>query len=212
MSKDIRILLVEDHDIVREGLRSLLEARPHHTVVAEAATGREALELARTASPQVAIVDINLPEMNGIETTRLLRKSFPELKVIGLSVHTGGRLVGEMISAGAAAYLPKSSAARELFAAIESVLKGRMYISPTVNHAGSGPAHDLLASLSPRERQVLQLFAEGRTTKEVAAHLHLAEVTAHTHRQNIMRKLRCRSIAEITRLAIREGVTSLDFS
>lgn len=212
MNSPIRILLVEDHDIVREGLRSLIEARPDHVVVAEAATGREALALAQTTSPQVAIMDINLPELNGIETTRQLTAAHPRVKVIGLSVHTGGRLVHEMLAAGAAAYLPKSCAARELFAAIESVMKGRMYVSPAIQEAAPGSASDPMASLSGRERQVLQMLAEGRSTKEVARLLGLVTATVHTHRQNIMRKLRCRSIADITRLAIREGVTSLDFA
>ena len=212
MSTPIRVLLVEDHDIVREGLRSLIEDRPGHVVVAEAATGRDAIALAATTAPQVVIMDINLPELNGIETTRLLTAAHPRLKVIGLSVHTGGRLVHEMIAAGAAGYLPKSCAARELFAAIESVTKGRMYISPAIEQTAPGAAAAPLASLSGRERQVLQLLAEGRSTKEVARLLDLVTATVHTHRQNIMRKLRCRSIAEITRLAIREGVTSLDFT
>lgn len=211
MSTPIRILLVEDHDIVREGLRSLIEARPGHLVVAEAATGRAALDLVPTTSPHVVILDINLPELNGIETTRQLATAHPRVKIIGLSVHTGGRLVHEMIAAGAAGYLPKNCAARELFAAIESVMKGRMYVSPALNESVPGGATDPLAALSGRERQVLQLLAEGRSTKEVARLLDLVTATVHTHRQNIMRKLHCRSIAEITRLAIREGVTSLDF-
>lgn len=212
MKDSIRILLAEDHDIVREGLRTLIDAQPGHQVVAEAATGRQALALAQSKSPQVAIMDINLPEMNGIEVTREITRTLPELKVIGLSVHTGGRLVSEMIAAGAAAYLPKNCAARELFAAIAAVMKGRMYLSPAITQPGIGPSRGTLDVLSNRERQVLQLLAEGRHTKEVAQMLRIAEVTVHTHRQSIMRKLHCHSVAEITRLAIREGLTSVDFT
>ncbi len=212
MKDSIRILLAEDHDIVREGLRTLIDAQPGHQVVAEAATGRQALALAQSKSPQVAIMDINLPEMNGIEVTREITRTLPELKVIGLSVHTGGRLVSEMIAAGAAAYLPKNCAARELFAAIAAVMKGRMYLSPAIAQPGIGPSRGTLDVLSSRERQVLQLLAEGRHTTEVAQMLRIAEVTVHTHRQSIMRKLNCHSVAEITRLAIREGVTSVDFT
>jgi two-component system, NarL family, response regulator NreC len=212
MKAPVRILLVEDHDIVREGLRSLITDRDGCQVVAEARTGYEALELARAAQPEVAIVDINMPEMNGIETTRRLLECQASLRVIGLSVHAGGRFMNEMLAAGAVGYLPKKCAARELFDAIRTVLKGRMYISPEVAHAGApeGGGRSLLAVLSPREREVLQLLAEGRSTKEAASVLKLAVATVHTHRQNIMRKLHCASVADLTRLAIREGIVSLD--
>jgi two-component system response regulator NreC len=216
-ASDVRILLAEDHDIVREGLRSLIDASPGYVVVAEAATGTQAIALAASADVQVAVLDINLPEINGIEVARRLQKEVPAVRLVGLSVHTGGRFVDEMLKAGCLAYLPKSCAARELFVAIDAALRGDVYVSPEIdrcgaNASGLGPrtqALNPLASLSSREREILQLFAEGRSTKEIAAVLALAVVTIHSHRQAIMRKLKCGSVVEMTRLAIREGLTSV---
>lgn len=218
MSAPIRIVLAEDHAIVREGLRSLLESQEGIAIVGEAEDGRQALQLIRQTSPDVVVMDINMPELNGIEATRQILTIHPDGKVIGLSVHVQAQFVSEMIRAGATGYVPKKSAARELLTAIHTVMAGNMYISPEVTeqvmerHVRRPPPQSATAfsKLTGREREVLQLLAEGKTVKETASILCLSVPTVHTHRQSIMRKLNHHSIAELTKYAIRQGLTSLD--
>lgn len=215
----IRILLAEDHAIVREGLRSLLESHEGIVIVAEAEDGRQALTYAEKTRPDVVVMDINMPELNGIEATRRILSVRPQTKIIGLSVHLQAQFVSEMIRAGATGYIPKKSAARELLTAIQVVTAGNMYISPEVTEQvmdrhvrRPDETSDATAfsQLTGREREVLQLLAEGKSVKETASILSLSVPTVHTHRQSIMRKLNQYSIAELTKYAIRQGLTSLD--
>lgn len=213
----IKIILADDHSIIREGLRPLLEKEPDMEVVGEAENGRQALALAQTLKPDVAIMDISMPDLNGIEATRQIRQDFPQCKVIGLSVHTDNQYVARMIQAGASGYLPKSCAFKELAAAIRDVMNGKTYLSPKVVDSvveylqkAKPEADSAAAALTPREREVLQLLAEGKATKEIAAALNISERTAEAHRQNIMAKLNLHSIAELTKYAISQGLTSLE--
>ena len=216
MDRKIRILLTEDHEVMRAALRSLLDAREEFAVVGEASNGREMMAIVEKAAPDVVVMDINMPELNGIEATRQLCARWPHIKVLGLSVHTKGRMVSELIKAGAQGYVPKSSAAQELLTAIRTVVKGKMYISPEVlgdlveTRSREASGESAFVKLTEREREVLQLLAEGSSTKEVADKLRLSVPTIHTHRQHIMQKLGARSIADLVRYAIREGIVSAD--
>ncbi|MBN2163659.1 MAG: response regulator transcription factor [Pontiellaceae bacterium] len=216
MEKQIKLLLAEDHEIMREALRSLLDEHDEYVVVAEAQNGREAIALAASTRPDVIVMDINLPELNGIEATRRLHEDFPNMHIIGLSVHEKGRMVMEMMNAGARGYLPKTSAARELIDAINTVMEGKVYVSSSVlsglmdaQRMSSHP-DDAFARLTEREREVLQLLAEGYATKEVADKLDLSVPTVHTHRQHLLQKLDARGVADLVRYAIREGITSTE--
>jgi DNA-binding NarL/FixJ family response regulator len=211
-------MLVEDHTVMREALHSLLESKEDLLVVGEASSGREALSIAEQTAPDVIILDINIPELNGIDVTRQLTYRSPQARILGLSVHEKGRMVTEMIKAGASGYVPKSCASRELLDGIRTVASGKMYISPQVLgdvvESGMRPPSDekdnIFSALSEREREVLQLIAEGHSTKEIGDVLCLSVPTIHTHRQNIMKKLKARSIADLVRYAIREGIVSSD--
>lgn len=213
----IRIVIADDHTIVREGFRSLLEAQEGMAVVGEAAEGRSAVRLARDLHPDVVIMDVRMPELNGIEATRQITAEHPSVKVIGLSMHLEKQFVSEMLKAGAAGYLLKDCPSEELVMAIKAVKKGKMFLSPAV--AGKvvesfvirrdGPDSTAFTSLTERERQVLQLIAEGSSIKEIAGLLHLSVNTIHTHRKNIMEKLDLQSTAALTKYAIREGLTEL---
>ncbi len=214
----VRILLADDHKIVRDGLRALLESQPGVTVVAEADNGRATVRLARDLLPDLVIMDIGMPDLNGIDATRQIVNEFPGVKVIALSMHADRRFVVQMFRAGASGYLLKDCAFEELARAVRAVLKNQTYLSPAV----AGPVmedyiHYLSAAstaesgaLSPREREVLQLLAEGRSTKEVAALLCVSVKTIETHRQQIMGKLNIHNVAELIKYAIREGLTSLE--
>lgn len=215
----MRILLADDHRIVRQGLRSLLEAEADFSVVAEADNGRMAVELTESLGPDVVVMDVGMPEMNGVEATRRIVVNNPQVKVVALSMHSDRRFVAEMLKAGAAGYLLKDGAFEELVGAIRTVAAGRTYLSPRIadvvvegylrnQAAPSEPT--AYAKLSPREREVLQLLAEGKATKEAAAALHLSVKTVETHRRQIMEKLNLYSVAELTKYAIREGLTSLE--
>lgn len=217
MNRPIRILLVEDHAVMRAALRSLLDSNEEITVVGEASNGREMMGLIDKSTPDVVLMDVNMPELNGIEATRQLCAQNPDIKVLGLSLHVKGRMVSEMLNAGARGYVPKSSAASELLEAIHSVVAGKMYVSPEVledfveAHSRSASLETAFTKLTEREREVLQLLAEGYPTKEVAQKLSLSIPTTHTHRQHLMQKLEARSIADLVRYAIREGIISTDF-
>jgi len=213
----IKVLLADDHKIVRDGLRTLLEKHADIAVLGEAEDGREALQLAGKLSPDVVVMDIAMPELNGIEATRQILSEHPGIKIVALSMHSDKRFVSEMLKAGASAYLLKDCAFEELITAIRTIMKGKIYLSPGIagvvladyirSDRKSEPS--VFSQLSDREREVLQLMAEGKTTKEVAAHLNVSIKTVETHRTNIMTKLDIHSIAELTKYAVREGLTSL---
>ncbi len=213
----IRILLADDHKIVRQGLRTLLEKEPDMEVVAEAEEGRMAVRLARKLAPQVVIMDVGMPDLNGIEATRQVLADTPGLKVIALSMHSDRRFVVNMLKAGASGYLLKDSAFEELAAAIRVVMLNKTYLSPGVSDIVikdyvQGPREDssVFSVLTPREREVLQLMAEGKSTKQIADRLHVSVKTIETHRQQIMTKLGIHSVAELTKYAVREGLSSLE--
>ncbi len=213
----IRILLVDDHKIMRDGLRTLLAQQSDMEVVAEADTGRRAVSLAKELDPDVVIMDVGMPELNGIEAARRIRHESPEVKVIALSMHSDRRFVAGMLGAEASGYLLKDCAFEELARAIHTVMSGQIYVSPgiaktvledyvrTVSSSGG-----TRPTLSPREREVLQLLAEGRSTKQIAHALSVSVKTVETHRAQVMEKLDIHSIAELTKYAIREGLTSLE--
>lgn len=213
----IRIVLADDHRIIREGLRALIAGLHGMEVIAEAADGRTAVRLARELKPDVIIMDIGMAELNGMEATRQIRAETPRTKVIALSMHSDARFVAEMLKAGSSGYLLKDSAFEELARAIKAVTANQTYLSPGISgvvikdYVGRlGEARPEPATpLTPREREVLQLVAEGHSSKEIAAKLHVSLKTVDTHRQQIMGKLGLRSVAELTKHAIREGLTDL---
>jgi DNA-binding NarL/FixJ family response regulator len=212
----IKILLVDDHKIMRDGLRSLLKSQPGMQVIAEAVNGREAVRLALDKRPDVVIMDIDMPDLGGIETTRQMCAALPEVKVIGLSIHSEKHYVVNMLRAGASGFLSKDCPFDELAQAINTVVANRTYLSPGIAEAmiedymTGVPLTESSAFsvLTPREREVLQLIAEGRSTKEIASHLNVSVKTVDTHRRQIMDKLKLHSIADLTKYAIQEGLTS----
>jgi DNA-binding NarL/FixJ family response regulator len=217
---DIRLLLADDHKILRDGLKSLIEREPGMCVVAEAENGRQTIALARKAAPHVIIMDIAMPDLNGIEATRRILEENPNTKIVALSGHANKRFVKGMLTAGASAYVLKKRAYEDLVRAVKAVLKGKKYLSPTIARGvindyvelsnTAVPENPAFVVLTDREREVLQQVAEGKTTKEIAAALRVSVKTIETHRRNIMEKLNLHSVAELTKYAIREGVTSTD--
>jgi len=213
-----RVLLVDDHTIIREGLRSLLEKQPEMEVVADIDDGRKAVELVRELSPDIVIMDVTMPGLNGIEATRLIASESPEAKVIALSIHSQRRFVADMLSAGAAGYILKECLFDELVQAIGVVTSGGRYLSPKiaevvvddyVKHL-SNISDSPLSALTGREREVLQLVAEGKSTKDIALELHVSTKTIEANRRQIMEKLDVHSVAELTKYAVREGLTTLE--
>jgi DNA-binding NarL/FixJ family response regulator len=213
----MKVVLVDDHRMVRDGLRAVLE-RAGVEVTGEAATGHEALTEVRRLRPDVVVMDITMPELNGIDATKRLMAELPGLKVLALSMNADRRYVIAMLEAGAVGYLLKNSASEELLIALEAVARGETYLSPAI--AGSVVARAIQGSPTPRsaeerpltvrEREVLQLVAEGKSSKEIGSILHIAVPTVETHRRQIVEKLNLRSIAELTKYAIREGLTSTE--
>jgi DNA-binding NarL/FixJ family response regulator len=213
----LNVLLADDHRILRQGLRSLLEKEPDLRVTAEADNGRDAVASLESANFDLAIMDISMPGLNGIEAARKLLAISPSLRIIGLSMHTDRRFVSEMLKAGAVGFVSKDSAFEELVQAIRTVLSGKVYLSPAVagvviddyiRRAEPGE-RNVFSSLTAREREVLQLMSEGRNTKQIAMDLHVSIKTVETHRRQIMEKLDLYSLAELTKYAIREGLTTL---
>ncbi len=213
-----RIVLADDHKIMREGLRSLLATAPGLEVVGEADNGRTAVQLARRLSPDVVVMDVAMPDLNGVEATRMIRSEVPHVKVIALSLHAERRFVTRMLRAGASGYLLKGCAFQELVDAIRVVMAKQTYLSPAIAtivaeecvQSPTAGESSTFSLLTPREREVLQLVAEGNSTKDIASGLHVSVKTVETHRSRVMAKLRIRSIAELTKYAISEGLTSLE--
>jgi len=217
---NIRLLLADDHAMMREGLKSLIQQDPGLTVVAETGSGVEISALASKTGAHIVVMDVAMPELNGIEATRKLLKENRNVKVVALSGHSNREFVREMLKAGASAYVLKSRAYEELVCAIREVMKGRKYLSPDIAQGVVDDYVEISSSclgekaafvvLTDREREVLQRIAEGRSTKESAETLGVSAKTIETHRRNIMEKLNLHSVAEITKYAIREGITSVD--
>ena len=213
----IKILIADDHQIVREGLISMLSREGDLEVIAEVCNGREAVRRAIELEPDVVVMDIAMPDLNGVEATRQLLEVQPGVRVVALSMHSDRRYVMETLRVGGKGYLLKGQGFMDLAAAIRAVAAGRVYLSPEVasvlveavlgKQARSGSSFDLL---SPREREVLQLIAEGHTNKEIADKLNLSVKTVQSHRASLMGKLNIRNVAHLTRYAIREGLTPLD--
>jgi DNA-binding NarL/FixJ family response regulator len=214
----IRIVLADDHKIVRDGLRKLLDQEVGIEVVGEADTGRKTIEMVRELSPDVIVMDITMPDLNGIEATSKIKKEVPATKVLCLSMHADKRFVMAVIRAGASGYLLKDCPFEELSRAIHAVARNEIYLSSQIAHYvvdesiahGADKTSAAYTVLTTREREVLQLIAEGKNTKTIALNLSISIKTVEAHRRQIMKKLKIHSIAELTKYAISEGLTSLD--
>jgi len=208
--KRIRILLADDHAVVRQGFKMILSAQPDMEIVGEAGNGREAVEQAEQLRPDVIVMDVAMPELNGIEATRRLLASTPHARVIALSMHKDSVYVREILRAGARGYLLKDSGAGDLVSAVRAVASGESYLSPAVSNAVLDDYRkhvtDPIDLLSSREREVLQMLAEGKTNKEIATILNLSVYTVDAHRGRIMEKLNLHSINELVRFAVRNGL------
>ncbi len=209
----IRIMLVEDHTVVREALRSMLERESDMQVVAEAGDGESALRLAREVAPDLVVMDISMPGLDGIQTTQRLLVGNPAIKVLALSTYRDRRVIQQALDAGAAGYVVKSAAGAELRRGIRAVVEGRSYLCPEAAAAVAdglrGRKQTPEQALSRRERQVLALIVEGKTSSDIADSLRIAQSTVEVHRRNMMRKLQVHGIANLIKYAIREGLTSL---
>ncbi len=206
----IRILLADDHVLVRQGFKMILSAQPDMQIVGEAANGREAVEAGEKLQPDVVLMDVTMPELNGIEATRRLVTASPRTRVLALSMHKDAVYVREILRAGARGYLLKDSADADLIAAVRSVAKGEGYLSPSVSDAVLTDYRrhvtDPLDLLTTREREVLQMIAEGKTNKEIATTLNLSVYTIEAHRGRVMEKLNLHSTGELVRFALRSGL------
>ena len=212
----VKIMLADDHQMMREGLRSLLSRQSDFQVVGEADSGGKVLEMARALQPDLVIMDIHMPGLDGIEATRLLRSENPQIKVLALSMYSNRRFVEDMIQAGATGYLLKECAFQELTEAIRSIVRNEVYLSPRISHvlinrfiAADARAPDLDA-LSEREREILRLIAQGKSTKEIAVLIQVSPKTVDACRRQIMEKLNMHSIADLIKYAIREGLVTIE--
>jgi DNA-binding NarL/FixJ family response regulator len=211
----VKIIIADDHKIMRDGLRNMLDKEPGMEVVAEAKNGREALRLAEQLRPDILIMDISMDDLNGIDATRSLVGKGLGTRVIALSMHADKRFVAGMFEAGAMAYLLKECSYEELIQAIRQVMSGRTYLCSMISGVMIRDYIQRMrrnepSVLSPREKEILQLMAEGSTTKRIADQLKVSVKTVETHRQHVMEKLNIFSIAELTKYAIKEGISSLD--
>jgi DNA-binding NarL/FixJ family response regulator len=214
LSKTHRILLADDHQMFREGLKSVLLSETDFMVAGEAGNGLEAVDLSRDLAPDIVVMDISMPEMNGIEATRRIHAESPDVKIIILSMHTEKHFILGALKAGASGVVVKNSASAELVIAIEAVASGKTYLSPSISNI---LIQNLLGVetetgekvLSPRERQILQLIAMGKGTKDIAYELGISNKTVEAHRMQLMNKLDIRNVAELVKYAIREGIIEL---
>src|SRR4030095_11982776 len=213
----LRVLVADDHEVVRKGLRTILEEQPGWEVSAEASDGREAVDKVRTLKPDVTVVDVGMPGLNGLEATRQMLKNDPETKVLILTMHESDPLIREVLDAGARGYLLMSEAGKDLVSAVEAIRRNKTYFTARVaqmvldgylDKKPRTPADtDWRARRrTPRQREIVQLLAEGKSSKEVAVALNLSVKTAETHRANIMRRLNCHSVSELVRYAIRNNI------
>ncbi len=210
----IKVLLADDHEMVRHSLSRSLRQEKNLDVVGEASNGHTTLELVGQLSPDVVVMDISMPDLNGIEATYQIAREYPRVKVIGLSMHSSSKYIREMFKAGASGYLLKNSSYEELVGAIRTVMNGKQYISPGIGETviqsvmgKSGESPTAYSLLTPREREVLQLLAEGKTVKQIALQLDISHKTVEIHRMKIMEKLNIDNIAMLTKYAIQEGLT-----
>jgi len=214
----MRVVLADDHAILRHGLGQGLRQEAGIEIVGEASDGRSTVEIAKQLRPDVVVMDISMPNLNGIEATREIQRDAPSVKVVGLSMHSAKRFVTEMFRAGASGYLLKDSDFAEVVRAIRSVADGQTYISPSIcdfvvddlAYPGQADATTAFSLLTQREREVLQLLAEGKTTKQIALCLHISPKTVEAHRLRVMNKLEIDNVAQLTKYAIREGLTSAE--
>jgi DNA-binding NarL/FixJ family response regulator len=214
-----RILIADNHTLFLQGLRGLVEQQADFEVVGEASEGREAVRRTRELRPDVVLMDVVMPGLNGFDATRMIREEVPGTRVLALSMHVDKRYVLGMLDAGAAGYVPKDASFDEVARAIRAVAAGQGYLSPSIaglvveGYAGrQASVASTTATLSQREREVLQLLAEGATAREIARRLHISVKTVETHRRNLLGKLELETVADLVRYAIREGITSLDES
>jgi DNA-binding NarL/FixJ family response regulator len=207
-ARTTRIVVADDHEIVRQGLRTLLEAQPGWSVVGEASNGTEAVERAIELKPDVVVLDVSMPELNGFEATRRIREAVPQTEVLVLSVNDAEQVVRKALASGARGYLVKSDAGRELVAAIEAALRHKAFLSPKLSQTQGLTSNgaEVSADLTARERETAQLLAEGLSNKDIASRLDISVKTAETHRTNIMRKIGAHSLADVVRYAIRNGL------
>lgn len=217
----IKIVLCDDHQIIREGLRSLLEKQPDMSVVGEGVNGLDAIRLAREKKPDIMVLDIGMPELNGIAATRRIFEDSKKIKVLALSMHSDQHFVTEMLEAGASGYMLKDSAFSELANAIRTIMVGGLFISPRIagnvleqfsqraNPSSRKKSHHKV-ELSQRESEILQMISEGKSSKDIAQTINISIKTVETHRQHIMQKVGAHNVASLTKYAIREGLTSLE--
>lgn len=214
-ASQVRILIADDHEVVRHGVRELLASQPGWEVVHEAASGRDALKLIEESRPDIAVLDLSMPQLNGMDAARQVRRVSPDTKVIIFTMHETEELVREVFRSGAQAYVLKSDAGTHLVAAVNAVLEGRHFCSSKLSEwifqgylrgAGGAPADSPTDELTAREREIVQLLAEGQSNKEVAAELGISVKTVETHRAVIMRKLRLHAFSDLVRYAIRNHI------
>ncbi len=213
-----RILIADDHAIITDGVKSIIAKVDTYEVVGTALTGREAMEKAQTLKPDIIIMDIGMAELNGITATKLIRNSMPEIKIIILSVHSRKNIIFEAFKAGASGYVLKSDATQDILVALKSVCEGRNFISPAITeylvdyvmHPEAFHNDSNASPLSAREIEVVQLVAEGNSAQEIADKLNISKRTVESHRANIMKKTGCRSIADLIKYAIKEGIIQVE--
>jgi DNA-binding NarL/FixJ family response regulator len=209
----IKILIADDHELVRQGVRHTLETHPEWEVVGEASNGREAVELALDLDPDIAVLDLSMPELNGLDAIRQIVKTAPHIRILVLSIHDSDTLIHEVLAAGAKAYLLKSDAARDLVTAVQSLVDGRPFFTAKVSqallesylHTGSPGQGVERSRLTAREQEIVRLIADGKTNKEVAGMLNISVRTVETHRSNIMEKLDIHTVSDLVLYAVRNG-------